>query len=164
MAATRRRPPKKCRARKSQIVSGSPAVAAVEWLAAQPGAEAAGFDPAWTTVADLTRLKAALPGRLRRGFLSALAAPLVEPLRMVKDEDELALMSKAALLGCKLFEHMLGILRPGLEEIEVAAELEYRARLLGAEGMSFETIVASGCARPCPTAGPQRLRCRGEAF
>src|SRR6202161_3754163 len=39
-----------------EIVSGSPAVAAVEWLAAQPGAETAGFDPAWTSVADLARL------------------------------------------------------------------------------------------------------------
>jgi Xaa-Pro aminopeptidase len=127
-----------------QIVSGSPAVAAVEWLAAQPDAKMAGFDPAWTTVADLTRLKAALPSKLRRAFLSALPAPLVEPLRLVKDENELALMSQAALIGCRLFEHMLGFVRPGLREVEVAAELEHQARLQGAEGMSFETIVASG--------------------
>src|ERR1700733_10155401 len=37
-----------------QIGTGSAAVAAVEWLAAQPGAEVAGFDPAWTSVADLS--------------------------------------------------------------------------------------------------------------
>jgi Xaa-Pro aminopeptidase len=127
-----------------QIVSGSPTVAAVEWLGAQPGAKVAGFDPAWTSVAELARWRAALPSRLRRSFLSALPAPLVEPLRMVKDEEELALMSQAAQLGCKLFEHILGFIQPGLREIEVAAELEYKARLLGAEGMSFETIVASG--------------------
>jgi Xaa-Pro aminopeptidase len=126
------------------IVTDSPAVNAVEWLAAQPGVKAAGFDPAKTTVAELARWKAALPSRLRRGFLSALPAPLVEPLRWVKDEDELALMAEAALVGCKLFEHILSFIRPGLKEIEVAAELEHRARLLGAEGMSFETIVASG--------------------
>jgi Xaa-Pro aminopeptidase len=127
-----------------RIISGAPAVAAVEWLAAQPGVNAAGFDPAWTSVAELARLRAALPSKLRRSFLSALAAPLVERLRQVKDEDELALMGEAALLGCKLFEHVLGIIRPGMAEMEVAAELEHRARLLGAEGMSFETIVASG--------------------
>ena len=132
------------------IVSGGPAVSAVQWLAAQPGAETAGFDPVWTSVADLTRLKTALPSKLRRGFLSALAAPLVEPLRMVKDADELAAMSEAALVGCKLFEHMLGFLRPGLQEVEVAAELEYKARRLGAEGMSFETIVASGTRSALP--------------
>jgi Xaa-Pro aminopeptidase len=133
-----------------EIVSGSPSVAAVQWLAAQPGARTAGFDPAWTTVADLTRWKAALPARLRRSFLSTLAAPLVESLRLIKDADELALMSQAALTGCRLFEHMLGFIRPGLKEIEVAAELEHQARLEGAEGMSFETIVASGMRSALP--------------
>jgi Xaa-Pro aminopeptidase len=135
---------------KAQIISGAPAVAAVQWLAAQPGAETAGFDPAWTSVAELTRLKAALPSKLRRAFLSPLAAPLVEPLRNIKDEEELAVMSEAALVGCSLFEHILGFLRPGLKEVEVAAELEYKARLLGAEGMSFETIVASGVRSALP--------------
>ena len=133
-----------------QIVSGAPAVAAVEWLAAQPNAAIAGFDPTWTSVADLTRWKAALPSRLRRSFLAALPAPLVEPLRQVKDDDELALMSEAALIGCKLFEHMLGFIRPGIKEVEVAAELEYQARMHGAEGMSFDTIVASGLRSALP--------------
>jgi Xaa-Pro aminopeptidase len=133
-----------------EIVSGSPSMAAVQWLAAQPGATTAGFDPAWTTVADLTRWKAALPIRLRRSFLSSLASPLVEPLRLIKDADELALMSQAALTGCRLFERMLGFIRPGLKEIEVAAELEYQARLEGADGMSFETIVASGLRSALP--------------
>jgi Xaa-Pro aminopeptidase len=133
-----------------QIGTGSPAVAAVEWLAAQPGAKVAGFDPARTTVADLMRLKAALPSKVRRGFLSALPAPLVEPLRLAKDADELALMSQAALVGCSLFEHMLGFIRPGIQEVEVAAELEHQARLHGAEGMSFETIVASGARSALP--------------
>jgi Xaa-Pro aminopeptidase len=133
-----------------EIVSGSPSVAAVQWLAAQAGVQFAGFDPAWTSVAELTRWRAALPARLRRSFLTALAAPLVENLRLVKDEDELALMCEAALIGCRLFEHILGVLRPGMREIEVAAELEHQARLLGAEGMSFDTIVASGVRSALP--------------
>ena len=133
-----------------QIVSSSPAVAAVQWLAAQPGVEFAGFDPARTTVSELARWKAALPPRIRRSFLSALAAALVEPLRWVKDEEELAIMAEAARLGCSLFDHMLGVIRPGLREFEVAAELEHQARLLGAEGMSFETIVVSGLRSALP--------------
>ncbi|MGD0547016.1 MAG: Xaa-Pro peptidase family protein [Terracidiphilus sp.] len=133
-----------------EIVASSPSVAAVQWLAAQPGVEFAGFDPAKTSVANLARFRAALPARLRRSFLAALASPLVEPLRLVKDEDELALMSEAALLGCQLFEEILGFLRPGLKEFEVAAELEHKARLLGAEGMSFETIVAAGLRSSMP--------------
>ena len=133
-----------------EIVSSSPAVAAVPWLAAQAGVKTAAFDPAWTSVADLTRWKTALPSRQRRALLVPLAAPLVEALRMVKDADELALMSEAALAGCALFEYMLGFIRPGLREIDVAAELEYQARLRGAEGMSFETIVASGARSALP--------------
>jgi Xaa-Pro aminopeptidase len=137
-------------AAKVKIVSSSPSVAAVEWIAAQPGVETAGFDPAWTSVAELARWKAALPSRLRRSLLTALPAPLVESQRTVKDEDELAVLIEAALLGCKLFDHLLGFLRPGLREIDVAAELEHQARLLGAEGMSFDTIVASGVRSALP--------------
>lgn len=126
------------------IVTGPAAVSAVQWLAAQPGSELAGFDPAHTSVAELTRFRAELPSKLRKSFLTALAAPLVEPLRLIKDEEELALISAAALIGCELFEYILTVIRPGIREVEVAAELEYQARLRGAEGMSFETIVASG--------------------
>ena len=138
------------KAAKVQIVSSSPAVNAVQWLAAQPGIQFAGFDPAWTSVSDHARFRGSLPSHLRRAFLTPLVAPLVEPLRWIKDDDELAILSAAALLGCKLFDHMLGFLRPGLAEFEVAAELEYQARRLGAEGMSFETIVASGTRSALP--------------
>jgi Xaa-Pro aminopeptidase len=145
------------------IVARAPAVAAVQWLAAQPGAELAGFDPAWTSVADLARLKEGLPAKLRRTFLTPVAAPMVETLRLVKDTDEMRILAEAALKGCRLFEQLLGFLRPGLMETEVAAELEYQARLLGAEGMSFETIVASGprSALPHGRATAARLPRRG---
>jgi len=138
------------KAARVEIVSSSPAVAAVQWLAVQPKVDSAGFDPAHTTVAELVRFKSNLPGRLRKSFLVPLEAPLVEPLRLIKDEDELAIMTEAALLGCRLFDHMLGFIRPGIKEIEVAAELEHQARLWGAEGMSFETIVASGARSALP--------------
>jgi len=146
-----------------QIVAGGPAVAAVQWLAAQPAVEFAGFDPAWTTVSELNRLKAALPSKLRRTFLSPLPSPLIEQLRLVKDDDELAIMREAALIGCALFDHVLGIIRPGMSEVELAAELEHEARMRGAEGMSFETIVASGprSALPHGRATSARLPRRG---
>jgi Xaa-Pro aminopeptidase len=135
---------------KVEIVPSAPAASAVQWLAAQPGVAAAGFDPACTSVAELAHLRSALPSKLRRSFLSELAAPLVESLRLVKDDDELALISHAALLGCSLFDQILGVIRLGITELEIAAELEYQARLRGAEGMSFETIVASGVRSALP--------------
>lgn len=146
-----------------QIVSGGPAIAAVQWLAAQPATEFAGFDAARTTVAELQRLKAALPSKLRRTFLSPIAASLVEQLRLIKDEDELAIMREAALIGCDLFDYVLGVIRPGMSEVELAAELEHEGRMRGAEGMSFETIVASGVrsALPHGRATSARLPKRG---
>jgi Xaa-Pro aminopeptidase len=73
-------------------------------------------------------------------------------------------MIEAALIGCKLFEHILGFIRPGLAEFEVAAELEHQARLLGAEGMSFETIVASGARSALPHGRATAAGCRAEAL
>src|SRR3984885_12494970 len=138
------------RAAKVQIVASAPPTNAVEWLAAQQGVTFAGFDPARISVSDLARFRATLPSHLRRTFLAPVAAPLVEPLRWVKDDDELTIMRGAALLGCKLFEHILHFLRPGVAEFQVAAELEYKARQFGAEAMSFETIVASGTRSALP--------------
>lgn len=69
---------------------------------------------------------------------------LIEELRMVKDDAELAVMQEAAELADRTFEHMLGFLKPGLKESDVALELEFYMRRHGATSTSFETIVASG--------------------
>ncbi len=79
-----------------------------------------------------------------RGFFQPLAEPLVPNLRLIKDQEELRLMKQAAHLGVELFHELLPHLQPGVPETTVAAQLEHSARLRGAEGMSFETIVASG--------------------
>jgi Xaa-Pro aminopeptidase len=149
---------------KVDIVSGAPAIAAAQWLSAQPGVANAGFDPQWTTVAELSRWKAGLASKLRRRFLVPLETSLVEALRLVKDEEELGIMREAALLGCKLFEHIVGFIRPGLREVDVAAELEHQARVLGAEGMSFETIVASGERSALPHGRATRARLPRRGF
>lgn len=78
------------------------------------------------------------------------ADTLVEKLRMVKDEQEVALIRQAAELVDRTFEHMLGILRPGMTELEAAQELEFYMRRHGADGTSFETIVASGIRSSLP--------------
>jgi Xaa-Pro aminopeptidase len=102
-------------------------------------------------------------------FFQPLPSPLVSAQRMVKDAAEIERMAAAAALGVRLFEHIVGFkghggfLRPGIPENAVAAELEYRARLWGAEAMSFPTIVASGerSAFPHGTASEAKLPRRG---
>jgi Xaa-Pro aminopeptidase len=68
----------------------------------------------------------------------------VERLRMIKEPGEIALIRSAVRLGSSLFQRALKVLRPGVTEAEVAGEIEYAARRAGAQGMSFETIVAGG--------------------
>jgi Xaa-Pro aminopeptidase len=63
---------------------------------------------------------------------------------MVKDENEIACLRSAVILGASLFDRALETIRPGVREAEVAAEMDYAARKAGAEAMSFETIIASG--------------------
>jgi Xaa-Pro aminopeptidase len=148
---------------KVEIVPSAPGTAAVQWLAAQPVPLASiGFDPVQTTVADLDRWKTGLPAKLRRKLLTPVSS-LVERLRWLKDQDELAIMAEAAALGDSLFEHLLTFIHPGLTEAAVAAELEHQARRRGAEGMSFETITASGArsALPHGRASQSRLPRRG---
>ena len=120
----------------------SASVAAAEWLVAR-GVQKCGFDAAQTTVAALTRLRTSLPAKLRRSFFVPTEA-LVARLREVKDADEIARMRRAAKVGCSLFDVALKYLAPGVQESEVAAQMELAARRAGADGMSFETIVASG--------------------
>lgn len=112
--------------------------------------EHASFDPEHTTVADLELMRSAVTGKKRRGFFVPLSSPLVSRLRMVKDSAELALMQKAAKLGCTLFEELLPRIETGMTEIALAAQLEFLARGMGAEGMSFDTIVASGARSALP--------------
>ncbi|HLH35074.1 MAG TPA: Xaa-Pro peptidase family protein [Alloacidobacterium sp.] len=116
---------------------------ACAWLE-KSGATRAYFDPEHTTFFSLEIMRDMLSKGKRRSFFQPLKKPAVSELRMVKDADELLLMEKAALLGCELFHAILPHIQAGVPEQEIAADLEFFARSLGAEGMSFETIVASG--------------------
>lgn len=84
----------------------------------------------------------------------------VEALRVVKDAEELARMRAAARLASGVVAQVLLLVKPGLREVELAAEIEYRMRRAGASGPSFETIVASGArsALPHARASAKRLR------
>jgi len=69
---------------------------------------------------------------------------LVMRHRMIKDADELKLIRRAVNLGAKVYDDAAKSIRPGVTEVEVAGRLEFAARQAGADGMSFDTIVAAG--------------------
>ena len=72
------------------------------------------------------------------------AGDLFEILRAVKTEEEIASMVRAQRISEQALEEVLHIIRPGMTEREVAAELVYRMLRHGAEGNSFDPIVVTG--------------------
>jgi Xaa-Pro aminopeptidase len=128
-----------------RIVGGrkSALVSAGEWLnanARKMGLKALGTEAQHMTMAERRQLQAVLPSNLRLRE----ARPLVEEARVIKDSDEINCLRAAVRLGASLFDVACETIRPGRQEIEVAAKMEYAARTAGAEGMSFETIIGSG--------------------
>ncbi|SCP98080.1 M24 family metallopeptidase [Anaerobium acetethylicum] len=78
----------------------------------------------------------------------------VDSLRVIKTADELKSIEKAEAIGDKAFNFILGIIKPGMTEIEIAVELECFMKRNGAEGLSFDSIVASGVNSSMPHATP----------
>jgi len=105
-----------------------------------------GIEAEHFTIAEKNRLAESLPTGVRLKDAPAI----VERFRMVKDADELDRIRDAVALGAKLFDRALEVLRPGVKETEVAAEMELAARRGGAEAMSFPTIIASGARSALP--------------
>lgn len=69
---------------------------------------------------------------------------MVEDLRYIKDEKEIAKIKQAAEYADQAFEHILDIIKPGLSEKELALELEYHLRKAGSDDVGFKTILVSG--------------------
>jgi Xaa-Pro aminopeptidase len=126
-----------------------------EWLR-QQRVRRAGYDPEQWTVAQSKALKKASGSRCE----AVEVAGIVESLRMKKDEQELAAMRKAAILASEVLESVLPLVKPGIREAEVGAEIEYRMKKRGASGASFESIVASGQRAALPHARPTSKRLR----
>ena len=78
----------------------------------------------------------------------SVALPLMHEdlqiMRAVKDAEEIELMRRAQEITDAAFQHMLGVLRPGMTEKQARAELENFMFEHGADGLAFGSIVASG--------------------
>ena len=121
---------------------------------------AIGIEAEHFTVAEKKRLVKLLPV----GVTLKDAPAIVERARMVKDEHELKRIRSAVVLGAELFERTMQVLRPGVKEVEVAAEMELAARRGGAEEMSFPTIIASGARSALPHGRASDARITPNAF
>jgi len=113
-----------------------------------------GYDPVRTTCSYLDALKKKLPVRASLEAVSGW----IEELRMVKSAAEIELIRRSVDTNSRAFEQTVARVKPGMKEQDLAAELEYRMRRMGAEKASFETIVAAGVRSALPHAQPTSAR------
>lgn len=122
----------------------------------------------WESIADLLRKQAfkkigieadnlsyadyrRLQGLLEKASLVPLD-DAVRQIRWVKESGEIELLAKAAEITDLAWQKTLEIIKPGIQERDVALEFDYQLRVNGAEGSAFTTIVASGARAALPHA------------
>jgi Xaa-Pro aminopeptidase/Xaa-Pro dipeptidase len=118
-----------------------------------------GFEADFVSLATYTKLSSCF----QRVKFIALANEL-KMLRAFKDETEIALMKKAARISSSSICALIELIKPGWTEKEVALQLEINARKSGADGVAFDTIVASGENSSLPHARPTNKKIKKGDF
>lgn len=121
------------------VEHGPDPIASIGDLLRGAGLSKLGFEENHTTYAQFAKW-----GKTLQGVELVPVPGLVEELRMIKDEAELAVMQEAADLADRAFSYIQGLIKPGMKESDIALELEVFLRSGGAASSCFDTIVASG--------------------
>lgn len=113
-----------------------------------------GFEPAHLTVEQYQHLKENLP--VGTGLYPA--GGLVEGFRAVKSPAEIELIRNSVMANSDAYYRTMRRVKLGARERDIAAELDFQMRMLGAEKPAFETIVAAGPRSALPHAQPTAKR------
>ena len=135
------------------IVKG-PLTAGVIQIVKRKRLKKIGFESGWTEFDAYQRLKDELP-------LSAALVPIgriIEERRMLKSPAEIDTIRRSVILNSEAYARVLKRIRPGVRELDVAAEIEYQMKMLGAEKPSFDTIIAAGPHSALPHSHPTSHR------
>lgn len=106
------------------------------------------FESEHVTVAQLQKWQA----RISAEWIPA--APLVEPLRLIKDHSEIEVLTRAGRLLSSVADQLATWVRPGRREREIAADIDRALVTAGFSKPAFDTIVASGPNSALPHARP----------
>lgn len=118
-------------------------------LFADHGVKRVRYEDDQVTVRSFEAMKKDIPGV---EFSPLGGAP--EKARRVKDEKELRLIEEACDISCRALDAVMDRIRPGITEKQLKIMLEYKMLELGADGLAFDTIVASGVNGSLPHAIP----------
>jgi len=108
-------------------------------------AKRVGFEADHTSVSSLSAMKKTFPG-----VSLTPTSLLVEQCAVEKEEWEIDYIKKAAEISAKVFGEILGMVKPGTMEKEIAMEIGYLHKQYGADGDAFDTIIASGVRSSMP--------------
>jgi len=122
-------------------------------LAAGPKIGKLGFEGGHLTFSLYRRLCDIL-GKGKSGLKLIPVENMVEPLRAVKEPEEIKLIAQAARIADAAMDYIRESIRPGMTEIEAAWEIERFMREKGSQPLPFEVIVASGPNSALPHAQP----------
>lgn len=122
-----------------EIVINYKAVDELKKIFAAEGFKRVGFESTHLTVDGLEKLKIEFPGV---EFIPV--AEKIEQLTMIKTPEEVEMIKTAIEITDKTFMKMLEIIKPGMKEKDVSAEISYWHKKYGADKDSFDPIVASG--------------------
>jgi len=142
-----------CTSKVRIVAKGPLELAAVEMIR-RAKLKRIGFESTRMIYEAYQRLKQALP------LAASLkpVGPVIEKLRMIKSPDEIARIRRSVLTNSEAFESTVRSIRPGVSEMAIAAELDFKMRRLGAEKAAFETIVAAGARTALPHAQPSQQK------
>ena len=135
---------------RTHIHRGGPLVAAIAAYLRRKNRIRAAISPSRLNLANWTILKKAAGKEVRWLAVDGL----VDRLRTIKDASEIDRIRDAAQVGSEVMEEVIRLVRPGVTELDLAAEIGYRMRRKGASGESFEAIVAAGTRSALPHARP----------
>ena len=138
---------------KVHIVKG-PLIPAVAQVIKRKRLKKIGFESGWTQYDAYLLLKESLP----LGASLVPVARIIEDRRMLKSPAEIATIRRSVNLNSKAYARVLKRIRPGVSELDVAAEIEFQMKMLGAEKPAFDTIVAAGPRSALPHAHPTAHR------
>lgn len=115
----------------------------LEKLVREAGVQTLVIEPDYVNVSTFLELK-------RSDCHIIYSSNLVEKIRMIKTPTEIFKLQQAAHIADQVFTEILNYIKPGVSELDIANEMEYLGKSLGASGTSFPTIVASGSRSAMP--------------
>ena len=131
---------------------------AVCQIIAEAGAKKIAFEESDMNVSTYLKLRGGIDKSVE---LAPCGSAMLIALREVKDEGELEVIARAQDITDRAFSHILTVIKPDMTERELALELEYTMRRMGADAMAFDIIAVSGTASSLPHGVPRdcKLEC-----